>query len=118
MFTIQNAVIVALLQAGVIVVGVLATGVTLKFWGESLPGEQVPIFAALLADYGFLALSIPLVWITLVMRLRRRTDISEDAKALAFWSGVVLLIALIVLIGYGTVRPWLNLDFGISDGAE
>jgi hypothetical protein len=51
----------------------------------------------LLRDYWFCFMAVPLLWIISALGLRRRPEVSNDAKGTIFWFGVFLLAALILL---------------------
>jgi hypothetical protein len=119
MSSIRNTVVVALMQVGVIVAGVLAAGVCHRVWTGS--GRTEPSPAALLYSHGVVGLLIPLVWVTGAAVLQTRSSVSEDARILMFWLGVLLLIALIVFAAYADISPWLaflNLGMGDDDAGE
>ena len=106
-FTLRNTAIMGLAQVGVIVAGVLAAGACHK-WYATL-GLSPPSSTALLAEYGFLALVLPVVWVTLAVQALRRTTDSGAPQWLAVSSGVVLLLLLLLGIGYAAVQPLLRL---------
>jgi hypothetical protein len=116
MFSIKNAVYVAIMQVGVIVVGVLAAGLCYK--AQTDMGVRFPNAFMLLLNHTVIFLAIPLVWITAVLWLRSRPEASDDAKNLAFWSGVLLIIALAIFAFYADVTPWVNIMWrmGGDDG--
>jgi magnesium-transporting ATPase (P-type) len=113
MFSIKNAVYVAIMQVGVIVVGVLAAGLCYKVWADM----EVRLSTAymLLLNHAVMFLAIPLVWITLVLWIRSRPEASDDVKNLAFWSGVLLIIALVIFVFYADVTPWFNIMWRMAD---
>ena len=110
MFSIKNVVTVALMQVGVIVAGVLGAGASWK-WLKSFSVLPIPMPMAMLMNYGVAGLVIPLIWITLVLQVRHRSDISEDMKSVAFISGIILLIGLVIGIGYAVLSPWFTVDW-------
>jgi len=59
-FTTRNTVILALVQVGVIVLGVLAAGAAHKWYTTF--NMRLPSSTILVAEYGFLALVLPLAW--------------------------------------------------------
>jgi len=59
-------------------------------------------------------LAIPLAWITVVLWIRSRPEASDEVKNLAFGSGILLLIALVIFVFYADVIPWLHLDWGMA----
>jgi hypothetical protein len=118
MFSTKNAVVVALMQTGVIVGGVLAAGTSGKVWKTMFGPGTVPASLVQLMTLGPLALVIPLVWIVSVLVLRQRAEVSDDAKSLGFGAGVLILVALILSIGAVVLRPWLGVDFGFRGNDE
>ena len=61
-FTARNTVILALIQEGVITIGVLASGLTFKVYRES--HLTVPDKTNIFSVYGPIALVLPLIWVT------------------------------------------------------
>jgi hypothetical protein len=111
MFSVKNAVYVAIMQVGVIVVGVLAAGLCSK----ARNAMGVPFQTAyLLLDHTIIFLATPLAWITGVLWIRSRANASDDVKNLAFWSGIILLVALSIFVLYADVTPWLNITWGLA----
>lgn len=107
MFTIRNIVIVALMQVGVIVAGVLASGLCHRFW--TMNGvAALPLATLLLYHYSVLWFAIPIGWSLLALTLRNRPQISDDAKSLVFSLGVILLLTLVVFVVLADVAPWMN----------
>jgi uncharacterized membrane protein len=96
---------VAILQVGVIVVGVLAAGICHRVWTSR--DWPLPPLVALFYNYGIAGLLVPLAWIVGAAVLHTRAGVSEDVRALMFWLGVLVLIALAVLATYADVSPWL-----------
>lgn len=89
-----NIAIVGLLQIGTIVAGVLAAGAAYKVWSISgLPHDRGVLFAS---EYGFLFLAVPLIWITVAMVLQGRDNVSDWPEVLTFYSGVLVLVALLI----------------------
>jgi uncharacterized membrane protein YhaH (DUF805 family) len=102
-FTISNAVLVAVLQVGAIVIGCLAAATSYRVAGQF--GGPTSLPTVLLIQYWFCFMGVPLVWITAALRMRRRHDVSVEAKGTIFWFGVFLLVALVVLGLCGFVGP-------------
>lgn len=113
MFTTSNAVLVALIQIGVIVIGILAAGVSNKIWTDT--GVPVTSAALLLLEYGVALLLIPVVWICSVMAVHQRNSISEETRNLTFWSGTVFIVSLAVFELYAIFSPWLCIFHGGFD---
>jgi uncharacterized membrane protein YdcZ (DUF606 family) len=106
-FTKRNMVIVALFQVGVIVAGVLAAGATHK-WHTTF-NARLPQATTVLAEYGFVALVLPVAWVTAALTLPRRSEDPGAAAVVAFASGIVVLLVLLVVVGHAAIRPWLRL---------
>ena len=101
MFTTANAVLIAVVQVGIIVGSVLGAGL----WRKILEGKPLPSVTEFLIQYGVLLLGVPLVWISWAGWVRIRKDTAEEVKNLAFLSGIVMVVALLVLGGYGVLSP-------------
>ena len=103
MFSIYNATRVAVMQVGVIVAGVLASGL----WHRASisNGLAMPPAARLLYSYGVAGLLVPLAWLTFALLVRRSPAVADDVKVLAFWLGIAVLIALGVFVLYADVVP-------------
>lgn len=112
MFSIKNAVYVAITQVGVIVVGVLAAGLCFKARNDM--GVHFPTAYLVLLNHTVIFLAIPPAWISGVLWIRSRADASDDVKNLAFWSGILLLWALVIFVFYADVTPWLNISWGLA----
>ncbi len=111
MFSIGNILIVALMQVGVIVAGVLASGLCHKIRTNS--GIAMPHAAALLYDYGVLSFSIPIVWTTIALIVLRRPQMADEVKSAAFWLGVLLLLLLLGFVWHADVSPWFHGEYGM-----
>jgi hypothetical protein len=116
MFTIYNATLVAVMQVGVIVAGVLASGLWHKFATSS--GMAMPTPAGLLYSYGMTGFFIPLAWLTFVMLVRRSRRISDELKGLAFWFGVAVLVSLTIFMIYANVSPCFRIMWRMSGGDD
>ena len=112
MFSVKNAAYVAIMQIGVIVGGVLAAGFWVKGWTDMKIPLSIPV--ALLVNHTLMFLAIPLVWITFASLVGSRPRISDEIKNLAFWSGVLLLIVLVIFVIYADVSPFFSITWGLS----
>jgi hypothetical protein len=101
MFTTANAVLIAVVQIGIIVGSVLGAGL----WRKILEGKPLPVVTEFLIHYSVLLLAVPLVWISWAAWVRVRKDTPEAAKDLAFFSGIAMVVALLVVGGYGVFSP-------------
>ncbi len=111
LFTISNAVMVALLQLGVVLFGIMAAGLGGKVAQEG--GLAVPAATAFIIRYGLTLLGLPLFWIFMALRLRRNPQVSDSKKGLAFLSGFLLLAGLLIFIFCAAVRPTWHLVFSM-----
>jgi hypothetical protein len=102
----KNIVIVAVLQVGVIVIGVLAAGLCRKVM--ALHDLPAPAPAIWLANFGVVMLLLPLAWAAGALVVHLRQGYSEDIRALVFWLGILLLIGLVAGVGYVDVSPWVG----------
>ncbi|HEY3760672.1 MAG TPA: hypothetical protein VGN23_02890 [Verrucomicrobiae bacterium] len=112
MFTIYNATLVTVMQVGVIVIGVLASGLWHRFAATS--NTAMPFLAGLLYTYGVFSLLIPIAWLLSALLLRRNPSISDEAKGLAFGSGVLLLITLAAFVTYANISPLFHMTWTTS----
>jgi hypothetical protein len=106
MFTILNATRLALIQVGILTIGVLGAGLRYKFF--TMGGWQPPLLTRLAANYGVISLILPLVWITVAV-LVHRSELSEAAKNIVFLSGAVLVAVMIIsfiIIDFGQGVEW------------
>src|SRR5262245_24635345 len=95
-FSTRNTVILALIQIGVVTAGVLGAGVVFKWYLEFSRLDTLPLSTRLLADDGWLLLTVPLIWSVYALRTLCREKAGELARGVAAISGVLLLVALIV----------------------
>jgi len=93
MFTILNATRLAVMQVGVITIGVLGAGLCRKMY--TLGGRQPPLLTGLVADYGFIGLILPLAWIAVAVLIYRK-EVSDTVKSMMFVSGIAF-VAIMVL---------------------
>jgi hypothetical protein len=106
MFTVRNTVRVAIMQVGVLVAGILASGLCHRL--AAVNGISLSWPPVLLYNYGILGLAIPLIWTALALILHRRSEISDELKALVFLSGILLLVAFAAFVLYADVSPWFH----------
>lgn len=114
MSLIKNTVILALMQIGVIVAGVLAAGLCHKVWAGS--GMALPSPTVILYDYSVLWFSIPVAWFVAALVSHGWPAVSDDIRRLTFLLGILVLLALIVFILDADVAPWLRMDYGMAGG--
>jgi hypothetical protein len=106
-FTKRNTVLVALAQVGVVVVGVLAAGAAHK-WHATF-NVTPPRSTTFLAEYGFLALVLPVAWAWAALRIQQWVVDEDVPRVVAFFSGFVVLGLLLLGVGYAAVLPLLHL---------
>ena len=104
---IRNLVLIALMQVGVIVGGILGAGVFYKL--AAVTHAQLPRPILALVTYGGFGLGLPLIWITTALLIRRRPDVAQEVKQLVHWLGLALLIGLGAFMIYADVTPWLGI---------
>ncbi len=94
------------MQVGVIAAGILAASV--GYHAASGRVGFVPASTAFLVHFGFLLLALPLAWLTAVVRLRNSEASSRRQRALAFASGIALIIGLTLFSAYAAGKPWIG----------
>jgi hypothetical protein len=112
MFTLRNTVLVALMQVGVIVAGVLASGLGHRF--SVINQMPLPLPTVLLYDYGVLWFALPICWAGTALTVRNRADISDDAKQLVFLLGILLIVVLAVFVLYADISSWLRIEWNMG----
>ncbi len=106
-FTVRNSVLLALLQVGALVGGILAAGASQKLW-HTHSAAPAPWVTYLVVNYGALALIAPLLWIAAMVRYGRSPEASEGGKALAFASGLALLTLILGVAVCAVIQPWVH----------
>ncbi|HEY2786891.1 MAG TPA: hypothetical protein VGJ05_18160 [Fimbriiglobus sp.] len=106
-FTARNTVILALVQEGVITLGVLGAGASIKMYRDASSLMQLPQITTLLCDYGWLLLGMPLIWTVYAFRELRREDASTSRRVLAVTSGILFLLGLMILVWYASIGRML-----------
>jgi undecaprenyl pyrophosphate phosphatase UppP len=109
-FTARNAVILALLQAGAIVAGVLGAGAAHKWYTQF---NAIPPDATVRAcSYGFVALLIPMIWAAVALAVLRHRDEEASTHVGVFLLGVLLFFLLLMGAYTAAVHPLLRLLCG------
>ncbi|MEI6076761.1 MAG: hypothetical protein WCS94_14360 [Verrucomicrobiota bacterium] len=114
MFTVRNATLVAIMQLGVIVAGVLASGLWHKVAAST--GLAVPNPVGFLYSYGIGGFFIPLGWIAFALWIRSRPEVADEIKTLSFWLGVFVLIVLLIFVIYANVSPFFRIMWCMGEG--
>lgn len=116
MASIRNIVVVAIMQVGVIVAGVLAAGICHKvFTADNLP---VPLPALLLYAHGFMGFLIPMAWSIVTVMLFLRPNVSDDVRTLMFWLGVLVLVVMVIFCLYADISPWFRIGWVVNGDAD
>ncbi len=113
MVSIRNIVVLAVMQVGVIVAGVLGAGICYKVW--TTDNLVLPLPVSMLCHYGVLWLLLPLAWGAGTVILQLRPKIADDVKVLAFLFGVLILIGLALFMIYADVMPWFHVQWGLGN---
>jgi hypothetical protein len=108
-FSTRNLVIVALVQIGVIVLGTLTAGACLKWYASFNLMSRPPLLTTLLADYGFLALALPVAWLAIALYLNQRNKNVPGYNMGMLVTGVLLLVVCLFVVCSGAVSPLLRL---------
>ena len=116
-FTARNLVILALVQIGVVTVGILAAGVSVKWMTEfNLCGPRGEL--EYICDFGWVALAIPVVWASVALWEFRRETEDDTRKMVLVILGWLLLALLIYGSWHYSVGPWLRLMTGCGGLSE
>jgi hypothetical protein len=107
-FTARNAVILALLQAGTVVAGVLGAGAAHK-WYTQLNFIGPPDATVLACSYGFAALLVPLIWGAVALAALRHRDEDASSHVGVFLIGVLLFFLLLIGAFMAAVQPLLRI---------
>ena len=94
MWSIQNITRIALMQVGVVIANILASGVYHKWKSISDP---MPAYPDWWYQHGIWGFGLPICWVVLSVYLYNQDEIDESFKLLIFWLGVFAVIALAVL---------------------
>ncbi len=102
--------VVAVMQIGVLVAGVLGAGLVHRHALNA--GVAMPFPALMLYTYGLMGFAIPIVWSVVTLTLQSRAQVSDEVKSLMFGLGVVVLIALGVFVVYADMASVFYIGFG------
>lgn len=119
LFTTTNAILVALLQVGVVCAAVLSAGLGRNLLDKASLPSSTPTL--LLYHYGFWLLTLPLLWIAGAMWFKRNPKRSDSAKGAVFLLGLAVLLALFVLFvigGVGAILTGLFATAEVAGGGE
>jgi hypothetical protein len=104
----------ALTQVGVIVAGALGAGACHKMYTTF--SLRPPPATALAAEYGFLALALPLAWVVVALESARRGGEYRGLAGWVFPSGIALLLVLLLGAWQAAAWPFLRLFFNLDAG--
>ena len=113
-FTVRNTTIMALVQVGLIVAGVLGAGAAHKRY--TMGGVSPPRSMALLSERGYFALILPLIWVGLAIVAFRRSQEDEFYPLLAVCSGILLILLFLIGFWFGAAAPMIRLFSGTTLG--
>jgi hypothetical protein len=102
-FTPKNAVVIAVLQLTIIVMGVLGAGIVHK-----LDHQHLLLTTRVMLENGYWLLFVPLGWIAVALKIRNSTEMSDRKKQWAFAAGVLFLVLLLAGAGDAVFRPLLT----------
>ena len=107
-FTVRNTVILALVQIGVIALGVLAAGASWKWMDQfNMCGPLREL--QFICDFGWIALALPLIWVTLTLWELRKESEDDTRKTILVFAGWLLLAVLIFGSWHYALSPWVRL---------
>lgn len=110
-FTLRNAAIAGLVQIGIVVAGVLAAGACLKW--SATTGLPPPRRTVLVAEYGFLALALPLAWTSAAAVALRRAEHGDfEATGVVFFTGGGLVVVLLTVACHAAFGPLFRMIAG------
>jgi hypothetical protein len=113
LFTVENAVFLALFQTGTIVLGTLTAGAVTRVCDSA--GYIAAAPTVFMVCYGWLLLVLPLIWIACAMRLRMLSRVPEGVKAGAFLAGI---LQGALLFGFSIYATWRGFFFSLPGGPE
>jgi len=116
MFSARNAVVVAIMQVGVIVIGVLAAGL----WCHAAATDRVmiPFPTLCLFTCGICGFMIPLIWGSCAAFVIHQSKFSDELKSLIFWLGILLLLAMVIFVLYADASPFFRIVWRVGNGNE
>lgn len=101
---LRNAVLLALMQTGLLVVGILgvaASNALARKLGQADLQEQL-----FFIRHGWLLMPLPLVWIGITAWLMQKRSVKESWKFSSFMSGIALLVLLTCGMLVEARQPW------------
>jgi hypothetical protein len=116
MYTTRNTVLIALMQVGVIVFGVLGAAICRKVGVDQGVGLLLP--TVILYNLGMLGFLIPMGWSVLTVVVLRHPRISDGVKGGVFWLGVMILLGLVVFVLLADFGPGVFHGVGFYAAGE
>ena len=114
-YTVRNTAILALTQIGVITIGVLAAGATIK-WYDSAMMLRPSSATTLAAECGHWLLVVPLLWAAVALWRLNRAKADENPELLVLLTGFVLLLVQLAGVWLAAAGPFLRTMCGLSLG--
>lgn len=102
------------MQVGVIVAGVLASGLWHK--AATAEGAMIPFSTIFLFNYGVVGFAIPLIWCSGSAVLATNPRVSDGVRSLMFWFGILVLLAIVCFVLYAGVSPFFRIMWSLSGG--
>ncbi len=91
MFTIKNAILVALSQVGTVVYCTLISGVLYRFHGGASEVERMPSITVWMVQNGYFLLVFPIAWIAWASWAEQSSNLGNGVQRMAFLSGVLVI---------------------------
>ncbi len=102
--SIRNSVIIALVQTGLLVAGILGAAASHKLASKlGYPSRGDHLF---FINYAWLLMPVPLIWITITSWLLTHRHFKETWKSTAFMSGLAIAVLLITGAIVDVRKPW------------
>jgi cobalamin biosynthesis protein CobD/CbiB len=108
-YTTRNIVILALVQLGVISLGVLAAELTRQMSSKWHFRLADPSWTNVWADFGWLALVLPVVWVGAAIYILRRRGFSDQARGWVLVAGFLLLVVVLFVVWKAALREWVRI---------
>ena len=102
--SLRTSVMIALLQTGLLVVGILAVAVSNRV-AHSLGYPDVRDFLFFM-NHGWLLLPLPIIWMAVAGKLLLAKGVRAGRETPVFLSGITLLALLVGALALDAVEPW------------
>jgi len=112
--SIKNSVIIALVQTGLLVAGILGVAASHKLATKlGYPSRGDYLF---FINYAWLLMPVPLIWITVTGWLLTQQRVRETWRTAAFMSGVVIAVLLTTGAAIEVCEPWNTQSTTVTPG--